>query len=185
MLRAYAAVPGTMPWVAKASANARSRMPPSSTATPSRPQHSSVTGVALLTRTPVCGPTLARAGPRLVVARGRLSPQVELSAVGLDLPPQGKNAQPGQGEQKQLLHGADPFTSTFPEPGPGRVGRAPCAPCSLAAPGPAQPGRAARSVTGGGPPASRPTPGGLPHTPRRPTRTPGTGRTTWRTTGRG
>ena len=52
MLRAYAAVPGTMPWVAKASVNARSRMPPSSAVTPSRPQHNRVTGVALLTWNP-------------------------------------------------------------------------------------------------------------------------------------
>src|ERR1700761_6319801 len=100
-----------MPWVAKASAKARSRMPPSSTVTPSSPQHNSVTGVALLTRTPVCGPGSAPAGPRLVVAGGRLSPQVELGAVRLDLPPQGEHAKPHQGEQKQLLHGADPFTS--------------------------------------------------------------------------
>lgn len=49
MLRAYAAVPGTMPWVAKASVKARSRIPPSSAVTPSKPQHNSVTGVALLT----------------------------------------------------------------------------------------------------------------------------------------
>jgi hypothetical protein len=49
MLRAYAAVPGTMPWVANASVNARSRMTPSSTVIPIRPQHTTETGGTPLT----------------------------------------------------------------------------------------------------------------------------------------
>src|ERR1039458_1636708 len=100
-----------MPWVANASVNARSRIPPSSAVTPSRPQHNSVTGVALLTPNPRLQPGRpGRALPRLVVAGRRLGPQIELGAVSLDLPPDGEYAKPRQSEQQQLLHGADPFT---------------------------------------------------------------------------
>src|SRR3984885_5912870 len=102
-----------MPWVAKASVNARSRMPPSSAVTPSRPQHNSVTGVALLTPNPRLQPGHAhfrgRAMPGLVVAGRRLGPQIELGTVGLDLPPDGEHAKPRQSEQQQLLHGAEPL----------------------------------------------------------------------------
>ena len=47
----------------------------------------------------------------LVVAGGGFRPQVELSPVGLDLPPGSDHAEPYEGEQQQLLHGVDPFTS--------------------------------------------------------------------------
>src|ERR1700722_16866335 len=102
-----------MPWVAKASVNARSRMPPSSAVTPSRPQHNSVTGVALLTPNPRLQPGRAqfrgRALPGLVVACRRPGQQVELGSVCLDLPADGDHAKPRQSEQQQLLHGAEPL----------------------------------------------------------------------------
>jgi hypothetical protein len=46
---AYAAVPGTTPCVAQASANARSNMPSSLTMVPIKPQHASEMGIPPLT----------------------------------------------------------------------------------------------------------------------------------------
>src|ERR1039457_6100609 len=111
-----------MPWVANASVNARSRIPPSSAVTPSRPQHNSVTGAALFTPNPRLQPgrsalaARARALPHLIVAGRRLGPQIELGAVRLDLAPDSEHSSPRQSEQQQLFHDAKPFTSAIEEP---------------------------------------------------------------------
>src|SRR5437764_6199897 len=102
MHRAKSLVPATTPWVAIASANARSTMlscpAPSPIVVPTSPQHTSEMCGTLLTCSPPGPPPgpPARdpepAGPLLVVARGGLRPQVELGTVGLHLPPERESA---------------------------------------------------------------------------------------------
>jgi hypothetical protein len=46
---------------------------------------------------------------RLLVGRRSLGPQVELSPVSLNLPPNGDRTQTEQGDYKQLLHDRKPF----------------------------------------------------------------------------
>ena len=67
----------------------------------------------------------SRAAARLVVAGGRLSPEVKLGAIGLHLPPDGENAQAGEGKQKQLLHGSETLHIDNHGDRPGRGGWAP------------------------------------------------------------
>jgi hypothetical protein len=81
----------TTPWVAIASANARSSALPSSAAAPIKSQQTSDTGGVSLTGSP------PSAGLSLVlVDRRGLSPQVELGPVGLDLTPDGKRTESEQ-----------------------------------------------------------------------------------------
>src|SRR5579859_1160744 len=98
-----------MPWVAHASAKARSSIPSSCAAVPNRPKHASEIDGPPLTRSP---PSTARepVAAALLVACGGFRPQVELGTVGLDLAPGRKHAKSHQREQHQLLHRADPFT---------------------------------------------------------------------------
>jgi hypothetical protein len=64
---------------------------------PSKLQQASVTGnVLLLTRSPL--PSVAMAAASVVVSGG-FRPQVEFGAICLDLPPDGKDAEPDQGKQ--------------------------------------------------------------------------------------
>src|SRR5215471_9995166 len=103
MLRAYALVPVTTPWVAIASEYALSTMPLSETVVPITPQQTRVTGGASVTWLSPCAPGRPADGTRLV-ARGRLGPQVQLGPVGLDLPPDSQTTKSNQGQQNQLLH---------------------------------------------------------------------------------
>src|SRR5215467_10004396 len=106
MLRAYALVPVTTPWVAIASAYARSTMPLSETVVPITPQQTRVTGGAPVTSSSPCAPGRPADGTRLV-ARSGLSPQVQLGPVRLDLPPDSQTAKNNQGQHDQLLHWCD------------------------------------------------------------------------------
>src|SRR5215472_620422 len=87
-----------MPCVAIASAKARSTKEPSITMF-ARSQQTSDTGGASLI------------GWSVIVGCGRLTPQVEVSTLRLDLPPNGEAAEHQQGEDKQLLHCAGPSNS--------------------------------------------------------------------------
>src|SRR5438445_10742064 len=86
----YAAVPTTTPWVAIASANARSMMLPSTAAAPTTSQQMSDTGDVSLICLPPCAVS-AFAGCRtwlrprgsILVGGGGLGPQVEFGTVGL------------------------------------------------------------------------------------------------------
>jgi hypothetical protein len=86
-----------------ASEYARSTMPRSSTIVPIRPQQTSETGVAPLAWSAPRAGTAVRA-EELVVVRGGLGPQVNLGAIGLDLPPHGEHAYSDDDQQEQLLH---------------------------------------------------------------------------------
>jgi hypothetical protein len=72
-------------------------MPRSSAVVPSKPQQASVTGNVPLTRSrPLRLVAIASAS---VVARCGFRPQVEFGSISLNLPPDSKDAEPGQGEQ--------------------------------------------------------------------------------------
>jgi len=72
-------------------------MPLSSAVVPSKPQQANVTGGVPLTRSPPL--RLAAIASVSVVGRCGFRPQVELGAISLNLPPDSKDAEPGQGEQ--------------------------------------------------------------------------------------
>src|ERR1700753_2153590 len=132
MERAQAAVPGTTPWVAIASAKAFSRTLPSATIVPASSQQTSETESEPLTA------VLAKAGPSptgpgpggtglVQLTRGGLGPQVDLGPVRLHLPPDGEHADAQQGKDEQLLHGetfrSDDGNANAAEPGGGSVDR--------------------------------------------------------------
>src|SRR4029077_17659882 len=137
----YAAVPTTTPWVAIASANARSMMLPSTAAAPTTSQQTSDTGDVSLTCLPPCAGS-AFAGCRtwlrprgaVLVGGGGLGPQVEFGTVGLDLAPDGERAKPERGEHDELLHSEEPFTSMTSERAGGSEFRPPQVDGSLAKP---------------------------------------------------
>ena len=98
--------PGTIPWVASASANARSTTPPSATLVPARSRQASVMRAE--------SPTAHLRAPRryrirvLAVRRGRLGPQVELGPVLLEPTPNRKTTEGDQRKNDELLHGGSP-----------------------------------------------------------------------------
>jgi hypothetical protein len=47
-----------------------------------------------------------------LVARGGLSPEVKLGAIGLHLTPEGESTHAEQGDQEQFLHYPNPFKKT-------------------------------------------------------------------------
>src|SRR5689334_25033832 len=107
----YAAVPTTTPWVAIASANARSRTLPSTAAAPTTSQQTSDTPAVSLTacllapaRLPGSCRTLPPTARSVLVGCRGLGPQVEFGPVGLDLAPDGERAKPEHGEDDELLH---------------------------------------------------------------------------------
>ena len=108
----------------------------------------------------------------LLVASGGFRPQVELGAIGLDLAPGRKDAEPHQRSNNSF------FTVRTPSPcrvEPNRDGRPAEDPCSLARP----------TVSSAGPAESRPTSGCRIPGHFRPHGTQGTGRTTGRTSDHG
>src|SRR5581483_11131274 len=114
----YAAVPVTTPWVAIASANARSRTLPSTAAAPTTSQQTSDTPAVSLTCLPPSAGSASRqlsdtalAARSVLVGCGGLGPQVEFGPVGLDLAPDGERAKPEHGEDDELLHSEESSSS--------------------------------------------------------------------------